>query len=204
MLNDVFINLVLRHSDNSNAALVLWQEIEKAYTTKGRHYHNLTHLENMYAQLLDVKQHIADWDTLLFSLFYHDVVYNAAKKDNEEKSAALAVKRLTEINYPAEKTVLCFAQIIATKKHGESTEADTNFFTDADLSILGAPLAQYEAYGAAVRKEYSIYPDFLYKPGRKKALQHFLEMGHIYKTTHFQEKLEAGARANIAYEIAKL
>jgi predicted metal-dependent HD superfamily phosphohydrolase len=39
---------------------------------------------------------------------------------------------------------------------------------DADLSILGKDLDTYLAYTKMIRKEYSIYPDFLYKPGRKK------------------------------------
>jgi predicted metal-dependent HD superfamily phosphohydrolase len=203
-LKALYTSLALRYNTNENLAEELWQELEKAYGAKGRHYHNLIHLENMYAQLLEVKEHIADWDTLLFSLFYHDVIYNASKKDNEEKSAALAVKRLTEIQYPENKMQLCFEQIMATKKHEASSDPDTNYFIDADLSILGTSRENYLEYCKNIRKEYSIYPDFLYNPGRKKALVHFLEMRQIFKTPHFQEKYEADARENITYEITLL
>ena len=203
MLKDAFTRLVQRHTDNGNAGII-WLELEKAYNAKGRYYHNLSHLENMYAHLLEVKEDVTDWDTLLFSLFYHDVVYNASRKDNEERSAALAVKRLTEIQYPESKTQLCATQIIATKYYEISENADTNLLTDADLSILGASRESYLQYCKNIRKEYSIYPDFLYNPSRKKVLVHFLEMEYIFKTQHFQQKFETRARENIAHEISLL
>lgn len=202
-IKHIFTALVLRHTTNTEMTEKLWHEIEKAYTAKGRYYHNLTHLENMYAQLESVKDLVSDWDALLFSLFYHDVVYDASKKNNEEKSADFAVKRLVEINYPQEKISLCHEQIMATKQHSLSANADTNLLTDADLSILGAPWASYEAYSSNVRREYSIYPDFLYKPGRRKALVHFLEMETIFKTEYFKTRFEAAARENIRLEISK-
>jgi predicted metal-dependent HD superfamily phosphohydrolase len=55
-----------------------------------------------------------------------------------------------------------------------------------------------------VRREYSIYPDLLYKPGRKKVLQHFLNMEHIFKTIHFYTLYEQNARNNLNREIAEL
>ncbi|MFD2921463.1 hypothetical protein ACFS6H_17175 [Terrimonas rubra] len=94
----------------------------------------------------------------------------------------------------------CAAQILATKAHQASTDPDTNYFTDADLSILGQPWEVYETYYKNVRKEYAMYPDFLYNPGRKKVLQHFLSMDRIFKTNHFFGLLEAPARANLQRE----
>ncbi|MDX2245424.1 MAG: hypothetical protein SF052_01505 [Bacteroidia bacterium] len=82
-----------------------------------------------------------------------------------------------------------------------SPDNDTNLFTDADLSILGQKREIYHAYSTNVRKEYAIYPDILYNPGRKKVLQHFLAMEQIFKTPHFQEKYEAQARANLEEEL---
>ena len=144
---------------------------------------------------------IENWDTLLFSLFYHDIIYNPLRQDNEEKSAALAVQRLNALSYAAHKTAHCHAQILATKGHQVSQDADTNFFTDADLSILGADWSTYTAYYKNVRKEYAIYPDFLYSKGRAKVLQQFLQMECIYKTAYFYERFEEQARSNIQKEL---
>ncbi len=61
---------------------------------------------------------------------------------------------------------------------------------DADLSILGQDLEIYLGYTREIRKEYSIYPDVLYKPGRKKVLRYFLDLESIFKTDYSKEKYE--------------
>jgi predicted metal-dependent HD superfamily phosphohydrolase len=52
-----------------------------------------------------------------------------------------------------------------------------------------------------VRKEYLIYPDLIYNPGRKKVLHHFLAMDRIFKTDFFYNKFEQQARQNLRKEI---
>lgn len=202
MLQSVFTNLCSKYTAEDTA--LLWQEIEQAYTGKKRYYHNLIHLENMYNELLSCKEDIKDWDSVLFALFYHDIVYKATSKDNEAKSAETAIKRLVQINVHSHKLDKCHELIIATKSHIVSNNNDTNLFTDADLSILGYPWEKYEAYYKQVRKEYSYYPDLLYNPGRKKVLQHFLAMDSIFKTLYFREKYEAKARTNLQMEMSIL
>lgn len=201
MLKDIFISLINNYSEQAIAER-LWSDIEKHYTSPKRHYHNLHHLENIYSHLDACREQIQDWDTMLFSLFYHDIIYKATAKDNEEKSALAALKALREINYPTERMRLCGEQILATKTHSISPDNDTNLFTDADLSILGSNWDEYLEYTKQVRKEYAIYPDFMYNPGRKKVLQHFLDMESIFKTPYFIQKFEAQANKNLTAEIA--
>lgn len=182
----------------------LWREIEAKYTERGRHYHNLLHLENMFKELDSVKSDIADFTTISFSVFYHDIIYNASSKSNEENSALKAAESLTEIGLQQNTITSVSNQILATKFHHKSEDEDTNYLLDADLSILGKDLDTYLAYTKMIRKEYSIYPDFLYKPGRKKVLKHFLDLENIFKTDYFKEKYEIQARSNIAAEIQLL
>lgn len=203
-LKVIFFELIQKYTSDQRLIEPLWVEIEKKYSKKKRHYHNLTHLENLYFQLSKIKAEINDWDTLLFSLFYHDVIYNASKRDNEEKSADLAKENLLLISYPIDKINICYEQIMATKSHAVSDNNDTNFFTDADLSILGQSWKEYEMYSQHVRKEYAVYPDFLYNPGRKKVLHHFLSMKRIFKMDYFFEKFEKQARENLSRELKEL
>ena len=203
-LKVIFFELIQKYTNDQRLIEPLWVEIEKNYSKKKRFYHNLTHLDNLYFQLSKIKSEIKDWDTLLFSLFYHDVIYSASKRDNEEKSAELAKENLLLISYPIEKIDLCFEQIMATKSHSVSVNNDTNLFTDADLSILGQSWEEYEVYYKQIRKEYAVYPDFLYNPGRKKVLQHFLSMKRIFKTDYFFEKFETQARENLKSELNTL
>lgn len=181
-----------------------WKEITHAYSSKSRHYHNLDHLDNLYQQLLPVKENIHDWSIILFSIAYHDIIYNPRKKDNEAKSAELAVERLHALLIDENRIAHCKQQILATAGHLVSDNSDINYFTDADLSILGAPLSHYLDYAAAIRKEYKMYPGFLYKPGRIKVLKYFLSLDRIFKTSHFHQLYEVSSRSNLLHEIQLL
>lgn len=140
----------------------------------------------------------------MFSLFYHDIIYNTLRTDNEERSAELAVKRLNQIAAPPDLIKHCKTQILATKKHSVDSNCDTNFFTDADLSVLGFNWDRYSEYFKKIRKEYSFYPDLIYNPGRKKVLKHFLAMERIFKTESFFGKFEMQARENLKQELNML
>ncbi|RNA62246.1 hypothetical protein D1631_10045 [Chryseobacterium nematophagum] len=203
-LHDIFKQLFSTYSDNKNLENEFWKELEKNYTNRKRHYHNLNHLESMINELETLGIEIRDWDSVLFSIFYHDIFYQSTAKDNEEKSAEKAKIVLQKINLPSEQIDKVSNQILATKSHEKSNDSDTNYLLDADLSILGKSWDEYEKYTKQIRKEYSIYPNFLYNPGRKKVLEHFLTFDEIYKTEFFKEKYEKQARENIAKEIGLL
>ncbi len=204
MLQDLFLSFTREYSNNADLQEKLWLEIEKNYTGKGRYYHNLTHLENLLAELTEVKYLINNWNAIVCAVFYHDVVYKAERNDNEEQSAVLAKKQLAQLLCDKLLIDQVNKLILATKRHQLSGNADVNFFTDADLSILGKDWEIYKNYCTNVRKEYAIYPDLIYKPGRKKALQHFLSMERIFKTEFFYTKYEELAKKNIAREMASL
>ncbi len=204
LLQQTFLDLCSRYSADEALINNCWKEIETAHTQTKRYYHNLDHLTNLLVQLTAASRLINNWDGVLFALYYHDIVYNPVKKDNEEKSAVLAVKRLKALTVQKEFINECEQMILATKTHQPGNNIDAAFFTDADLSILGADLKTYQQYCKQVRKEYSIFPDVLYKPGRRKVLQHFIDMQPIYKTDHFFALFETTAKQNLSQELATL
>lgn len=201
MLKNVFIDLLRPYQLDQVTTENLWLEIESKHSDSSRHYHSLKHLSDLYDQLISVKSEIKRWDMVLFTLFYHDIIYNSTKSNNEEKSAELARKRMLEIGLPESDAAHCFNQILATKSHNISENHDTNIFTDADLSILGRDWEVYDQYCQNVRKEYSIFPNIIYRRGRKKVLKHFLSMERIFKTEPFYEKYEEAARKNMRKEL---
>lgn len=192
------------HSKNTFLINKLWEEIESNYSHKKRHYHNLQHLHYMMEKLQVYKDHLENVGTIIFSIFYHDIVYNPKKQNNEEKSAEVAHDRLVQLGVPANQVEQCVQQILATKSHQQNEEKDTNFLLDFDLAILGDSPANYQEYASNIRKEYSIYPDFLYKRGRKKIVKHFLEMPEIFKTAEFVAAYEKQARINLVNELESL
>ncbi|WP_298541934.1 hypothetical protein [uncultured Aquimarina sp.] len=201
MLKEVFISLVSAYSEDNEYVTSLWNEIAENHSKKSRYYHNLSHLENLYQNLLFIKEEISDWDITLFALFYHDFEYNVLKKDNEDQSAKKAIEVLHYLSIASERIELCKNMILATQGHQVSENTDINYFTDADLSILGSKWEEYEVYFKNVRKEYKYYPNFMYNKGRIKVLKHFIDMPRIFKTEHFYNTLENKAKNNLQQEI---
>jgi len=200
MIKKDFFNAVSAYSSAPDNASKLWQEVEAQYADRSRHYHTMAHIENLIKELLPVKVSFKNWYVAVFALVYHDIVYKATKTNNEEKSAELAAHRLKGIGVPSELIMRCRDFIMATKRH-EPVDDEIDLFTDADLSILGSAADSYRLYTEQVRREYSIYPDLLYKPGRKKVLLNFLGMEHIYKTAYFRDKYEEQAKRNVESEL---
>lgn len=193
-----------KYIDNETKIENLWQKIAREHSTRGRYYHNMSHLEHLLVELGAVGQHINDWESIVFSIAFHDIVYSVHRKDNEARSSDVAKQSLLSLNVPQTTIDRCDEIILATKSHLMSRNADTNYFTDADLSILGSSWAQYNQYAQNVRLEYRFYPDFVYRPGRKKVLHHFLSMNKIFKTKDFHDRYEISARHNLAEELRLL
>ncbi len=201
-LNKIYTDLLLTLGFSENEIQQNWKDLENVYSKKSRHYHNLTHLEEMIASFEIYSNRLQNPNEILFSIFYHDFVYSASKKDNELKSAEYALGVLGEkssINKP-----LVFDAICATQLHAHNTNEDINWLIDFDLKILAKDWEDYKIYFEQIRKEYRIYPDFLYNPGRAKALKHFLEYEFIFQTNEFRVLYEDKARLNIEKEISLL
>lgn len=203
-LRTIWNDLASNYSDDKKQVDTYWTEIEERYTSKKRHYHNLAHLSYMIEKILPLKERLKDLDTLLFAIFYHDIIYNASRKDNEEKSAAVAQERLSKLGLTEDQISKCQEQILATKAHVANEDSDTHYLLDADLAILGDTPEVYQNYAKQIRAEYSIYPGFLYKKGRRKVLQFFLAKDRIFKTTAFCELYEQQARLNLKAELETL
>ena len=163
----------------------------------------MSHLDHLISTLSQVKNEICNWDILTLAIAYHDIIYKTRKSDNEEKSAEYADNILAGI-LSKEKRELLSQFIIATKAHSRHENEDINYFTDADLSILGASPNEYILYAKQIRREYKLYPLFIYKPGRAKVLTHFLNMNRIFKTDFFFRQYEKKAKINLQLELDSL
>jgi predicted metal-dependent HD superfamily phosphohydrolase len=201
MLKQTFIQLIKNYTTDDRLVQQLWEDVENNYSGKKRYYHNLLHLHNLLNLLHQAKDQIKEWDAILFALYYHDIVYNPLRTNNEDRSAEFAENKMQLIEVPKQIINQSVQQILATKKHSLSIDNDTNIFTDADLSILGQEWDLYAEYYKQVRKEYSLFPDLIYVPGRKKVIQHFLQMPRIFKTDFFFEKFEMQAKENLQKEL---
>ncbi len=189
----------------SDAARHALDELLAAYTDPSRHYHDLTHIAALL-RLSDTQAALfKDRTSVDLAIFYHDAVYDTARKDNETESARLAVTRLPSLGITSRQVNRVVTLIEATA-HGVSTpdpnDADLLRFLDLDLSILAAPRDAYVHYAVAIRAEYAIYPDTSYRAGRKRVLEAFLARPCIYTCDDLHALWDAPARENLRSEIS--
>lgn len=191
----------------ADAALVqqTLARILTAYQAPERHYHNLQHITQLLTLHHAYASELKAPDVVLYAIFFHDIVYDVQQRDNEQQSATAATEYLRQTRFPASDINTVAEFILATQSHiNPLQQADLDYFLDFDLQILGTSPENYRAYTQQIRQEYSVYPDSLYHPGRKKVLQHFMEMPAIYRTPAFQQQYETQARQNIQAEINNL
>lgn len=205
-LKSQWYELASKYNPETKVIESFWDEIIKAYNTSKRYYHNLFHLEYMFKVIAPFKDLLNDPDAVYFSIWFHDMVYNSSKKDNEEQSVERSSEVLIKLKAPVELIAKVKSMIIATKSHmsAEAQDFDIKLLLDVDLAILGSDEETYNTYAKAVRKEYGQYPTLLYNPGRKKVLQKFLQSEYIYKTEEMRSRLEVQARTNISIELNNL
>jgi predicted metal-dependent HD superfamily phosphohydrolase len=203
-LEKIWLNIWDNNSDSEQIA-IHWNQIKEAYSTKERYYHNLNHIQMMISSSEKYSGLIEDQKTLQLAIFYHDFVYSVNSKTNEEESALKAKFSLKKLNYPDHLIDKCTKFILATKDHNNHlNNNDLNYLLDFDLEKLGDSWEAYFEYTQQIRMEYKIFPDILYKPGRKKVLTYFLNLESIYKTDIYKEKYEKTARQNLLNELNSL
>jgi len=190
--------------DTNTLSAEIFDKIISGYTDTNRFYHTIAHIGTMIELANEYSDEILNKTAFYFAIFYHDLIYDTTRNDNEVRSAACASSDLQKLhidNYILRDTT---GLILATKSHDAHHSLDINMFIDIDLAILGFPTEQYEMYMKNIRKEYSLCNDAEYKKGRIDVLQHFSDMQYIYKTEFFQNRFEQRARNNIRFELDSL
>ncbi|MCU0390241.1 MAG: hypothetical protein MUE81_03925 [Thermoflexibacter sp.] len=199
-IQDIWQELSDKYHFTSSLSEKILKELYQAYTHKKRHYHNINHIEDLLKQVQVFEKQLIDIDTIYFATLFHDFIYDVLKNDNEAKSALYAQKVLGQLNLDTALISKVKNYILATQKHiYTENDTDLQFFLDIDLAILASEPNRYQLYTQQIRKEYSIYPDFLYNSGRKKALLSFLERERIFY--FYKQDYEIRARENIENEI---
>lgn len=188
-----------------------------AYSTPGRHYHDLTHLQELFDAL---DPHLADAPhafAIEAAVWFHDFVYQTSPRtypENEPRSAkalyrlcrAAAAHLLQDPATCAEVMLAC-EFILSTKGHRVTapavlarpdTLAAAHLFLDADLAILAADEPRLLRYDQAIAQEWGVGnpAPLAFCKGRADALEGFLARPQLYFSPQFAS-LEAQARANL-------
>jgi predicted metal-dependent HD superfamily phosphohydrolase len=177
------------------------EELAAAYAAPGRHYHNLSHVEDCLAALVRVEGlSAAEREILSEAIWWHDVVYDPTRSNNEELSAQLAERHVRgDLRHEVGRLIRL------TRTH--EVQADDRLgaiLISIDLSILGAGPARYDAYAAAIRQEFIHVSDSDYRAGRARVLRQFAARPVIYPDAGFAAIYDQPARNNLARELASL
>ncbi len=172
--------------------------LQNSYCEPHRAYHTLDHVAACLAEFrpaASLAKHPLEAE---MALWYHDIIYEPRAHDNEERSAQDMRSLCRVAGLPDGFAQRVESMILATKHKEMPTDPDAQLVVDCDLSILGKPEAEFDAYDAAIRKEYSWAPEQEYRRGRAAVLSGFLARRAIYSTAFFRERYEQKARENIA------
>jgi len=185
----------------------LKSELSALYRGPDRHYHGLLHIGALLALLDEHRVEFADPEAVEAAIWFHDAVYDSRRNDNEARSAALAAQKLSGVD--PERLSRIVAMIEATATHampdlsGEAMH-DAALFLDMDLAILGSEPEAFDAYEAAVRREYGWVDEPAWLSGRAAVLKTFLDQPSIFHTATFRRRYERQVRENIARSLAAL
>jgi predicted metal-dependent HD superfamily phosphohydrolase len=180
-------------------------EIEAAHAQPPRAYHNFGHVQALLQHHRDVAAG-PGWRQpreVALAMLYHDAVYEAGRGDNEARSAMMAraaiARWLPDAGVDAER-VAALIELTARHGHvlGDELDADAALFLDADMAILGAPAAVFDAYDRGIAEEYrGKVPGLLFRLNRRRFLKGVLAQPRIFFSDFFHERYDAQARANL-------
>ncbi|MGW0862457.1 HD domain-containing protein [Streptomyces sp. NPDC002611] len=178
--------------------LTRWQEPQ-------RHYHTVHHLTAVLDHIDALEPHAQDPDVVRLAAWFHDAVYLPDRSENEERSARLAERALTEAGVPAAKTAEVARLVRLTITHDPADDdPDGQVLCDADLAVLASPPSTYAAYTTAVRAEYHFVPNDAFRTGRATILRQLLDLPRLFRTPHGASEWEATARYNLTAELEML
>ncbi|GHF71300.1 HD domain-containing protein [Streptomyces thermodiastaticus] len=180
-------------------------DLLRRWSQPHRRYHTLAHLTAVLDHVDTLRQYAADPDVVRLAGWFHDAFCLPQRSENEERSARLAERALTEAGVPAQKAAEVARLVRLTVTHDPADDdPDGQVLCDADLAILAAPPEAYAAYAAAVREEYHFVPEDAFREGRSAILRELLGHAHLFRTPHGRRHWEAAARRNLAAELAEL
>ena len=179
-------------------------KILSGYSEPQRHYHTLNHIKKCLDEFDSAKNLMDNPDLVEFAIWYHDIIYNPKAKDNEERSAELAYNICKDAKLSKEFGKSIKRLILTTKHDNIPKEMDAKFLIDIDLSSLGGSTKEVDENEENIRREYFFSSEEIYKEGRRKILQKFLDRERIYLTNFFRDKYELKARKNITNSLDNL
>jgi predicted metal-dependent HD superfamily phosphohydrolase len=193
-----------RLAGDSPTARTEWAAVLEAWSEPHRRYHGLTHLAAVLGLVDELAAAADDADAVRLAAWYHDVVHDPTRDDNEAASAGRARAGLNGL-VPAERIAEVERLVLLTAGHDPAPgDANGAVLCDADLAVLASPPEAYATYASAIREEYGHLPDEVFAAGRAAVLEQLLALPALYRLPAVADRWTARARANLTAELSLL
>ncbi|MGY2064620.1 HD domain-containing protein [Blastococcus sp. SYSU DS0619] len=180
-----------------------WAALVAAWSEPHRTYHDLAHLAAVLGLVDRLVADVPDPAAVRLAAWYHDVVYDPRRSDNEQISADRARAGLRGL-VPDERVEEVARLVRLTAGHDVARgDANGAALCDADLAVLASPPAAYAGYASAIRAEYGHLDDEAFTAGRIAVLEQLLALPRLYRLPA-AEAWEPLARANLTAELTLL
>jgi predicted metal-dependent HD superfamily phosphohydrolase len=194
-------NLILPFTANQVQIQHSFQQLVAAYSADDRYYHTLTHIQQVLNCIESLQSARTNQPAVDLAGWFHDVVYDSQRQDNESCSALYAELMLRSLNVPQDLIAEVQRLILLTQSHQVAEDDDNGrVLLDADLSILGIPPEPYQMYVQQIRQEYAWLSEEAFHTERTQFLKSMLHRHAIYQTLPMQQTAEAQARINLIRE----
>ncbi|PWW21522.1 putative metal-dependent HD superfamily phosphohydrolase [Geodermatophilus normandii] len=188
---------------DSPTARTEWAAVVAAWSEPHRRYHDLHHLAAVLGLVGELGGAAPDPDAVALAAWYHDVVYDPRRGDNEQVSAERAQAGLTGLVPPARVEEVARLVLLTAGHDAAPDDGNGAVLCDADLAVLAGPPEAYAAYASAVREEYRHLSDEVFTAGRIAVLESLLALPALYRLPA-TAGWEPRARANLAAELTLL
>lgn len=188
----------------------LRDDLLRRWSEPRRAYHSTAHLAAVLRTLDELHAPESAPAEARAAAWFHDAVYDGAAGEDEERSARLAERSLTDTGLAPDRAGRVADMVRATAGHIDpsnetaSVDGATAALLDADLAVLAAPAATYDAYAAGVRAEHADVDDAAFATGRARVLRTLLGRSVLFHTASARTRFEAAARANLTRELTAL
>lgn len=184
--------------------------LRRRYAEPHRAYHGQAHVDAMLRGLRELGPAAVRPAVVELAIWYHDAIYDAARSDNEARSAELLRNEMAGLADPAAIEAAA-GMVLLTAGHAlpadvpDAWRGDCAAFLDLDLAVLGAASAEYDAYEAGIAAEYvPVHGAEAYAAGRAAFLRRLLDRPRLFLTDRAHVLRDAPARENLGRALRRL
>jgi predicted metal-dependent HD superfamily phosphohydrolase len=163
----------------------VFEKVVKKYTEPHRVYHDITHINQMFAVAETLGIELTAPQEL--AIIFHDVVYNIGDDRNEEKSVEF-MEYILPNNFISQDDLSIAKRIILDTVNHDASIPESKIVLDLDLMRLAFPFEEFLLYREKIKLEYgTVFSEVDFYQGEIRFFEELLRKERVFFTNHFPE-----------------